>query len=170
MGFETWLWFLLPVLSWISPLFVLPAFPTLAILSSLLFSCKLRIANTLHMYMLSYFSHVQLFATPTVSHQAPLSMGFSRQEYWSGCHALLQGIFSTQGLNPHLLCLLHWQVGFFFFLSLAPPGKPLYVSINKDTIKSPAVQCLFLNLVLHLPRSPVTSSTHPFITVVLGFL
>ena len=30
-------------------------------------------------------SHVQLFATPwTVARQAPLSMGFSRQEYWSG--------------------------------------------------------------------------------------
>ena len=29
----------------------------------------------------------------------------------AGCHALLQGIFSTQGSNPHLLCLLHWQVG-----------------------------------------------------------
>ena len=30
-------------------------------------------------------SHVQLFATPwTVAHQASLSMGFSRQEYWSG--------------------------------------------------------------------------------------
>ena len=29
-------------------------------------------------------SHVRLFATPwTVAHQAPLSMGFSRQEYWS---------------------------------------------------------------------------------------
>ena len=30
-----------------------------------------------------------------------------------GCHALLQGIFLTQGENPHLLCLLHWQVGSF---------------------------------------------------------
>ena len=30
-------------------------------------------------------SHVQLFATPwTVAYQAPPSMGFSRQEYWSG--------------------------------------------------------------------------------------
>ena len=28
-----------------------------------------------------------------------------------GCHALLQGIFPTQGLNLCLLCLLHWQVG-----------------------------------------------------------
>ena len=34
--------------------------------------------------------------------QAPLSMGFSRQEYWSGLHFLLQGIFPTQGSN---LCL-----------------------------------------------------------------
>ena len=33
----------------------------------------------------SHFSRVRLFATPwTVAHQAPLSMGFSRQEYWSG--------------------------------------------------------------------------------------
>ena len=31
------------------------------------------------------FSHIQLFATPwTVAHQAPLSMEFSRQEYWNG--------------------------------------------------------------------------------------
>ena len=30
-------------------------------------------------------SHVQLFATPwTAAYKAPLSMGFSRQEYWSG--------------------------------------------------------------------------------------
>ena len=39
-------------------------------------------------------------ATPwTVTHQAPLSMGFSRQ----GCLSLLQGIFPTQGLNQSLL-------------------------------------------------------------------
>ena len=36
-------------------------------------------------WVLSCFSHVRLSATPwTVAHQAPLSMGFSRQEYWSG--------------------------------------------------------------------------------------
>ena len=35
-------------------------------------------------------SRVQLLVTPwTAAHQAPLSMGFSRQEYWSGCHCLL---------------------------------------------------------------------------------
>ena len=41
----------------------------------------------------------------TVSHQAPLSMGFSRQESRSGlpCPPLLQGIFRTQGSKPRLL-------------------------------------------------------------------
>ena len=38
-----------------------------------------------------------------------------------GCHFLLQGIFSTQGSNPCLLQLLHWQAE---SLPLAPPGKP----------------------------------------------
>ena len=37
-------------------------------------------------------SRVRLLATPwTAAYQAPPSMGFSRQEYWSGCHCLLQG-------------------------------------------------------------------------------
>ena len=45
--------------------------------------------------MLRCFSHVRLCAILwTIASQAPLSMGFSRQEYWSG--------FPTQGLNPHL--------------------------------------------------------------------
>ena len=38
-----------------------------------------------------------------------------------GRHFLLQGIFSTQGFSPWLLCLLHWQVD---SLPLVPPGKP----------------------------------------------
>ena len=47
-------------------------------------------------------------ATPwTEALQAPLSLGFSRQEHWSGLPFLFQGIFLTQGSNPHLL---HWQV------------------------------------------------------------
>ena len=39
-----------------------------------------------------------------------------------GCLCLLKGIFLTQGSNPCLLCLLHWQAG---SLPLVPPGKPL---------------------------------------------
>ena len=49
-----------------------------------------------HVCVLSCFSHVQFFATPwTVILQAPLSMGFSRQEYWSGLS------FQTPGHLPH---------------------------------------------------------------------
>ena len=44
--------------------------------------------------------------------------GFSRQEYWTGCHALLQGIFPTQGLNPSLPMQADSS-------SSEPPGKPL---------------------------------------------
>ena len=56
------------------------------------------------------FSHSVMsnsFTSPwTVACQAPLSMGFSRQEYWSGLPFPFQGIFLNQGSNPHLL---HWQ-------------------------------------------------------------
>ena len=75
--------------------------------------------------VLSHFSCVQLCATlwPRAHvDQVPLSMGFSRQPYWRGSQALLQGIFPTQGSNPRLLQLLHWQAG---YSPLAPPGKPL---------------------------------------------
>ena len=50
-------------------------------------------------------------------------MGFSRQEYWSGFHLILQGIFPTQESN---LCLLHWQVD---SLPLRGLGS-LIISIN----------------------------------------
>ena len=70
--------------------------------------------------VLRHFSCVQLFATPwTVACQAPLSMGFSRQEYGVGCHFLLQGVFLTQGSNLSLSRLLLWQVD---SLQLVPPG------------------------------------------------
>ena len=55
---------------------------------------------------------VRLFATLwTVAQQAPLSLGFSRQEYWSGLPALLQGISPTQESNPglpHCRQILNW--------------------------------------------------------------
>ena len=47
------------------------------------------------------------FATPwTVACQAPLSMGFPRQEYWSGVPFPSPADPLTQGSNPHLL---YWQ-------------------------------------------------------------
>ena len=44
-----------------------------------------------------------------------------------GCHALLQRIFPTQGSNPRLLCLLHWQAG---SLPLVPPWEAHWVPVN----------------------------------------
>ena len=41
-----------------------------------------------------------------IAHQVPLSMGFTRQEYWNGLPFPFQGTFLTQGLNPYLLYLL----------------------------------------------------------------
>ena len=46
-------------------------------------------------------SHVQLFATPwTVTHQAPPSMGFSRQEHWSGLPFPSPGDLPDPGTEP----------------------------------------------------------------------
>ena len=51
--------------------------------------------SPLLLLLLSRFSGVRLLATPwTAAPQAPPSMGFSRQEHWSGCHRLLRECFS----------------------------------------------------------------------------
>ena len=87
--------------------------------------CTSRIDNNVcaHMHALhaQSLSCVQLFAIPwIVACQAPLSMGFSRQEYWSGLPFPLRGDLPDPG-NLHLLPLPHWQVG---SLPLEPSGKP----------------------------------------------
>ena len=51
--------------------------------------------------VLSRFSHVRFFVTPwTVAHQAPLSIGFSRQEYWSGLPFPTPGDLPDPGIKP----------------------------------------------------------------------
>ena len=56
--------------------------------------------------MLSLFSHVQLFVSLwTVACQAPLSMGFSRQEYWSGLPFPSSGDLSNPGNKPKIPAL-----------------------------------------------------------------
>ena len=60
--------------------------------------------------MLSRFSHVQLFAT----HQAPLSMEFSRQEYWDELPCPPPGDLPNPGIKPASL----------MSPALAPSGKP----------------------------------------------
>ena len=49
-------------------------------------------------------SHVQLFTTFwTIAHQAPLSMGFSRQEYWRGLPFPAPGDLPVPGIEPAFL-------------------------------------------------------------------
>ena len=72
---------------------------------------------------LSRSSCVWLFVTLwTVAHQAPLSVGFSRQECWSGLPCLPWGDLPNLGIEPHLPVSPALQA---YYLSLAPPGKPI---------------------------------------------
>ena len=59
-------------------------------------------------------NRVRLFAILwTVATRLLCPWDFSGKNIGVGCHFLLQGIFPTQGSNPYLVCLLHWQVGFY---------------------------------------------------------
>ena len=70
-------------------------------------------------------SRVRLFATPwTVAYQAPLSMGFSRQEYWSGLPFPSPGDLPDPGIEPRSPALEADA------LTSEPPGKPWDISIN----------------------------------------
>ena len=64
-------------------------------------------------------SRVRLVETLwTVAHQAPLSMGFSRQEYWSGLPFPSPGDIPNPGIEPRSPALLAAA------LTSEPPGKP----------------------------------------------
>ena len=63
------------------------------------------------MCVLCLFTRVQFFATPwTIAHQAPLSMGFSRQDYWSGVAIPFRGSchFSDQTCISYISCIGRW--------------------------------------------------------------
>ena len=63
--------------------------------------------KTVVCYVLSHFSRVRLFATLwTVAHQAPLSMGFSREELWSGLPYPPPGDLPSPGIEPRSPTLL----------------------------------------------------------------
>ena len=86
--------------------------------------------TSLQACMITPFSRVQLFATLwTVARQASLSRDSSGKNTGVGCHALLQGIFLTQGSNPGLLhcrqILYCWATG--------EPPKSVYSSPNSSS-------------------------------------
>ena len=64
--------------------------------------------------MLSHLSHGRLFVTPsTVARQAPLSIGFSRQEYWSGLPCPPPGDLPNLGIKCASLMSPALAGGFF---------------------------------------------------------
>ena len=89
---------------------------------SLLYSYAfLRVCLTMctHACMLNHFSHVWLFATLwTIACQAPLPMGFSRQDYWSGLSFPSPRDIPHPGIVPACSAL----TGIFF--TTEPLGKP----------------------------------------------
>ena len=76
-----------------------------------------RVQNAVKLKVKS-LSHVQLFAIPwTIAYQAPLSMRFSRQEYWSGLPFPSPGFLPNPGIKPISLALQTDD------LPSEPPGK-----------------------------------------------
>ena len=100
-------------------------------------------------------SRVWLFATPwTVASQAPLSMGFSRQEFWSGLPFPSPGDLPNPGIEPQSPALQADA------LSSEPPGKPHLRLPQSESLKIGPRTWI-------LPRSPSWSSQrwildHPF--------
>ena len=87
--------------------------------------------------VLSCFSRVWFCATlEAVAHQAPLSMGFSRQEYWSGLPCPPPGDLPDPGIESSSLLSLALADGFF---TTAPPWEPtsLYCNSNHFLIPEP---------------------------------
>ena len=89
-------------------------------------------------------SRVQLFVTPwTVACQASLSMGFPRQEYWSGLPFPPPGdVFSTQGSNPDLLHCKQSPALQVDSFRLSNEGKPITVCQSvSQSVSSVAQSC-----------------------------
>ena len=101
--------------------------------------CYSRSPMCTRVCMFSRFSHVQPYVLQPSMLLCPWDS--PGKNIGVGCHALLQGIFPTQGLNPHLLCLLHWQVD---YLPPEPPEKPITVLeslSNKNSVLIQKSEC-----------------------------
>ena len=84
--------------------------------------------NMLDVCVLSHFSCVQLFTTLwTVAYQAPLSMGFPRQEYWSGLPCPPPGDLPDPGIKLSSTVSLHWRQ---ILYPLSHLGSPYMLDIN----------------------------------------
>ena len=87
--------------------------------------------GSVHVCVLSCSAESDSSLTPwTVACQAPVSMEFSKQDYWSGLLFPIPtpGDLPDPGIEPRLLILLHWQVD---SLSLCDLGSPFWFYIGQ---------------------------------------
>ena len=106
----------------------------------------------------SLLSCVRFFATPwTVAHQAPLPMGFPRQEYWSGLPFPFPGDLPDPGIEPRSPVLQADSLG------SEPPGKPKY---KKRKGKTHTHTHTLLSVVPHIYQQMATVTYHMSRTLV----
>ena len=95
------------------------------------FTCEPAGIRSLLLLLLSCFSCVWLSATPwTVAPQAPLSMGFSRQELWSGLPCPLPGNLPDPGIEPTSLKSPALAGGCFITSALGSTLSPRLFSLS----------------------------------------
>ena len=126
---------------------------------SLMFKLPCLYGGVLLLLLLSRFSDVRLCATPwTAAHQAPSSMGFSRQGYWSGLPLLSPAVCYSHPNELRYPWMIprntHHHIGLPIpcTLELLPQGnnlKPLYISIL-------FLGCLGLYPTIHLSTYEIT--------------
>ena len=122
-------------------------------------------------------SHVQLFATPwTVACQTPLSVVFSRQEYWRGLLFPPPGNLPNPGIKPVSPAAPALAGGFF---TTEPPGKPIIfttISLIHGTVLFRVRQYIFLHIfslyIFFIFSVPTNSRTggHAPLDLILIFL
>ena len=131
----SWDWIVLGERRWLKTVLLKYNWYILSVLIALLFDSICTIVCTYVLWSevceVKLLSGVRLFATPwTVAYQAPPSMGFSRQEYWSGLPFPSPGHLPDSGIEPRSPALQADA------LTSEPPGKTLtYVQTFETTIR-----------------------------------
>ena len=78
-------------------------------------------------------SRLWLLATPwTAAYQAPPSMGFSKQEYWSGVPlpSLNNSISNNHKIQPYLLIFYAWQVPWYLYVQIHLQMLPIFIKYH----------------------------------------
>ena len=105
--------------------------------------------------LLNSFGRVQLFLTPwTVALQAPLSMGFSRQEYWNGLPCPPPGDLPNPGIEPASRSLMSVALASRFFTTRAT-WEVCYLSLLNGNVLDPLFPASKITL---LPKSNLRHS------------